>query len=290
MGNAHPTGSFTIATTPPMNTISLGEFDLAVEDRGAGRMLLLVHGFPLDHTLWRHQLDYFSNRYRVIAPDLRGFGASVAAAVAGRQRDRDRAICRRSRSVARSAGGARADCFLRPVDGRLHRLAILAEARGTPRRPGGLRHAATVADSAEAAAGREMLSRRVLAEGVSVAAEAMLPRLFDDAMRAEHPQCVRETREMMARATPAGVAAALRGMAIRPNIIPGMLAEIAIPTLVIVGEHDVISPVEEMRGIAATIPAAEFQVIPHAGHMSPLENPTAFNTALDGFLTRRLRW
>ena len=144
----------------------------------------------------------------------------------------------------------------------------------------------TVADSAEAAAGREMLSRRVLAEGVSVAAEAMLPRLFDDAMQAEHPQCVRETREMMARATPAGVAAALRGMAIRPDIIPGMLAEIAIPTLVIVGEHDVISPVEEMHGIAATIPAAEFQMIPHAGHMSPLENPTAFNTALDGFLSR----
>ncbi len=272
-----------------MHTVSLGEFDLAVEDRGAGRVLLLVHGFPLDHTLWRHQLDYFSNRYRVIAPDLRGFGASVAAAAP---------------DASAIAIGQYAD----DLDLLLDRLEVHEPIVFCGLSMGGYigwqfwqKHAArlaglvacdtrTVADSAEAAAGREMLSRRVLAEGVSVAAEAMLPRLFDDAMRAEHPQCVRETREMMARATPAGVAAALRGMAIRPNIIPGMLAEIAIPTLVIVGEHDVISPVEEMHGIAATIPAAEFQVIPHAGHMSPLENPTAFNTALDGFLSRRLRW
>jgi pimeloyl-ACP methyl ester carboxylesterase len=60
--------------------------------------------------------------------------------------------------------------------------------------------------------------------------------------------------------------------------------------LVVVGEHDVISPVEEMRGIAERIPGAEFVVIPGAGHMSPLENPAAFNAALERFLHERTGW
>jgi pimeloyl-ACP methyl ester carboxylesterase len=272
-----------------MKTVSLGDFDLAVEDRGAGRALLLVHGFPLDHTLWRHQLDYFSKRYRVIAPDLRGFGASGPAAppdgsaITMRQYAEDLDLLLDRLDVREpvvfcglSMGGYIGWQFWQKHAGRVAGLAA-CDTR-------------TVADSAEAATGRETLSRRVLAEGVSVVAEAMLPRLFNDAMRAQHPHSVSETREMMASATPAGVAAALRGMAVRPNIIPRMLAEIAVPTLVMVGEHDMISPVEQMRGIAANIPAAEFQMVAHAGHMSPLENPGAFNTALDAFLTQRLGW
>ena len=50
--------------------------------------------------------------------------------------------------------------------------------------------------------------------------------------------------------------------------------------------HDAISPVAEMRTLAAAIPDAEFVVLEDSGHMSPLENPRAFNAALDGFLNR----
>src|SRR5260221_4160315 len=57
-----------------MNTVDLGDIKMAVEDRGAGRVLLFVHGFPLDHTMWQGQIDEFSRDYRVFAPDLRGFG------------------------------------------------------------------------------------------------------------------------------------------------------------------------------------------------------------------------
>jgi pimeloyl-ACP methyl ester carboxylesterase len=272
-----------------MKTISLGDVDLAVEDCGTGRVLLLVHGFPLDHTLWRHQIEHFSERFRVIAPDLRGFGASGAAAPADAS-----AITMRRYAEDLNLLLDRLDVHEPVVYCGLSMGGYIGWQfwqKHAPRSAGLVTcDTRTVADSVEAATGREMLARKVLAEGVSVAADVMLPKLFNAAMQAEHPECVAETQEMMARATPAGVAAALRGMAARPYIIPGMLGEIAVPTLVVVGEHDVISPVEEMRGIAANIPQAEFQVIPHAGHMSPLENPAAFNAALDAFLAQRLGW
>ena len=56
-----------------MNTVDLGEIKMVVDDRGAGRPLLFVHGFPLDHTMWQAQIDEFSRDYRVLAPDLRGY-------------------------------------------------------------------------------------------------------------------------------------------------------------------------------------------------------------------------
>ena len=116
-------------------------------------------------------------------------------------------------------------------------------------------------------------------------AEAMLPKLFWAKTVEAGSAAVSGTRQAIERNPPEGIAAALRGMAERPNVTPD-LAKIKTPTLVVVGEHDVISTVDEMRGIAGEIPGAEFVVIPNAGHMAPLENPTAFNTALDKFLAR----
>jgi pimeloyl-ACP methyl ester carboxylesterase len=72
-------------------------------------------------------------------------------------------------------------------------------------------------------------------------------------------------------------------MAERPDVTE-MLGGITVPTLVIVGEHDAISTPAEMHGIADRIPCAQLAVIPAAGHMSPLENPRAFNAALARFL------
>ena len=87
----------------------------------------------------------------------------------------------------------------------------------------------------------------------------------------------------MRAASPAGLAAALRGMAARPDVT-AWLPQIGLPALVAVGEVDKISPPDEMRGIAAALPAARFVLIPQAGHMAPLENPAAFNAALREFL------
>jgi 3-oxoadipate enol-lactonase len=279
-----------------MRTVSLADIEMAVEDRGSGPVLLFVHGFPLDHTMWRWQVDEFSARYRVLAPDLRGFGKSQLgdekmvtmrryaddlAAMLDRLGIREKIVF-----IGLSMGGYVAwQCWQKYAD-RLAGL-VLCDTRA-------------VADAPPAKVGRAELAARVKTEGAQAAADAMLPKLFS----AQTPSplkgegrgegdvdnevtgaatAVTETRAAILRNSLLGIAAALAGMAQRPDVTE-MLGGISVPTLVIVGEHDAISTPEEMRTIADRIPGAQFAVIPTAGHMSPLENPRAFNAALTGFL------
>ncbi|HEV3415696.1 MAG TPA: alpha/beta fold hydrolase [Pirellulales bacterium] len=263
-----------------MKTVDLGDVDLAVEDRGSGLVLLFVHGFPLNHTMWRAQIDEFSRHYRVLAPDLRGFGASGLGSgeVTMRRYADDLAVLLdrlgiRDKIVycGLSMGGYIAWQFWQKYAGRLAGL-VLCDTRA-------------VGDAPQAKAGRAELAARVLAEGAKPAADAMMSKLFGPESHRDHPQAIEQTRAAILANPPAGIAAALDGMANRPDATE-MLAGIDVPTLVVVGEHDSISPVAEMRGIAERIPGAELAVIPNAGHMSPLEEPRAFNEALARFLRR----
>jgi pimeloyl-ACP methyl ester carboxylesterase len=141
-----------------------------------------------------------------------------------------------------------------------------------------------VADSAEAAAGRRKTAEKVMAEGSRVAAEALLPKLFAPATYEQQPQIVEETRQVILQAKPEGIAAALRGMAERPDVT-SRLKEIDVPALLICGQHDGISPPDEMRGIAEKMSNARFIEISAAGHMAPLEQPQSVNRAIREFLT-----
>ena len=116
-------------------------------------------------------------------------------------------------------------------------------------------------------------------------AEAMLPKLFAPATIQRERHMVESQRQTILAASPAGVAAALRGMAARQSAVD-YLPRISLPTLVVVGSEDAISTPDEMRTIAAAIPDSELAVIPNSGHMTPLENPAAFNTAIERFLAR----
>jgi pimeloyl-ACP methyl ester carboxylesterase len=261
-----------------MDSLSIGDISLNVLEQGSGTPLLLVHGFPLDHTMWRRQIDDLSGVCRVIAPDLRGFGKSgittgtagmarmaddLADMLAGLKIDEPVVFC------GLSMGGYVAWQFALRHRERLAKL-ILCDTRA-------------VADSPEAAAGRLKTADRVMAEGPAVVAEAMLGKLFAPATVTDQPDLVEETRQVMLRTAPAGIAAALRGMAERPDV-SGKLAEFDLPALVICGEHDAISPPAEMRGIAEQLPQARFCEIKDAGHMAPLEQPAAVNAAIREFL------
>ena len=114
-------------------------------------------------------------------------------------------------------------------------------------------------------------------------AEAMLPRLVAPNAAARRPRVVESLRRMMLATDPRAIAAALRGMAARPDSTP-LLSAIRVPTLVMVGEHDAISPPSEMRRMAEAIPGAKFVVIPDAGHMAPMENPQAVSEAIANFV------
>jgi len=262
-----------------MAFVKVHEVQFNVIDRGRGMPLVLVHGYPLDHSMWQGQRDGLSDTYRVMAPDLRGFGASevtsdtltmeqmaddVAGILDAMHIEEPIVFC------GLSMGGYVAWQFAFRHRQRLAKL-ILCDTRA-------------IADSSEAATGRLKTAERVLAEGASVAAEALVPKLFAPATYSEQPQIVEATRQVILRTKPEGIAAALRGMAQRPDVT-SRLAEIDVPALVICGQHDGISPSSEMRQIASQLPIARFVEITGAGHMAPLERPEVVNAAIREFLT-----
>lgn len=261
-----------------MQRIPLNDIELALHEAGTGRPVLLVHGFPLNHHMWDAQVAALSASHRVLAPDLRGFGQSdvTEGTVTMDQMADDLAALLDAQKITEpvvlcglSMGGYVALAFWRKYAARLSGL-ILCDTRSAP-------------DSPEAAAGRETTAQNVLASGPQPVVDVMRNKLYAPATLQDKPQLVAEVEAMMQTTAPAGIAAALRGMAVRPDSTPS-LPQIAVPTLVLVGEHDAISPPAEMRGIAEAIPGAEFVEIAGAGHMAPMEDPAAVNQALLSFL------
>jgi pimeloyl-ACP methyl ester carboxylesterase len=139
------------------------------------------------------------------------------------------------------------------------------------------------ADSAQGAADRRAAADRVVREGSSSLAEGMLPKLFSPATHQSRPELVDSVRRTILSSPRQGIAAAARGMAERPDMT-ARLGEIRCPALVVVGADDVISPPEEMRALAASLPRSRVAEIAQAGHMSPLEQPEAVNRAIAEFL------
>lgn len=249
-----------------------------VEDRGKGPVLLLVHGFPLDHRMWEAQIEAFSPSHRVLAPDLRNFGRSEVTGGVYTMEDAadDLAglldvlhggdpvvVC------GLSMGGYISFAFWRRHAARVRAL-ILMDTR-------------TVPDTPQAAKDRLALAERVLREGTALVVDSMWPRLFAPGWDQRNPESAALLRDMMTVPKPEGLAAALRGLARRADS-QDVLATINVPTLVLVGESDAISPVEEMRQIAAGISGSRFRVITGSGHMAPMEAPEAVTAEMRAFL------
>ena len=144
------------------------------------------------------------------------------------------------------------------------------------------------ADTDEARAGRLKMAENVAEWGSARVAEMMGPKLLAPRTFERKPDVVAAVRHVVERTSPAAIAAAQRGMAARPDMT-SLLPTINVPTLVVVGAEDAISPPQEMQAIAAAIPNAEFVEIPDAGHMTTMENPTAVNEAFTRFRQRVAR-
>jgi len=261
-----------------MKTYSVNSLGLAVEDRGRGSPILLVHGFPLNHEMWSEQIAILSRDYRVIAPDLRGFGtSSVTPGVVSMELFADdlaalldaMAVNEPVVFCGLSMGGYIAWQFHRKFAARLRGL-VLCDTRAG-------------ADSPDAAAGRLATADRVVREGPQVVVDAMTPKLLAPSTLANRPDVVQAVKRMMTANDRQGIAAASRGMGQRPDMT-ACLAEIRCPTLVLVGEFDAPSPPAEMRRIAEAISGARFVQIPDAGHLTPMEQPAEFNNAVLEFL------
>lgn len=255
--------------------------DLAVEIRGEGAALLLVHGFPLDRNMWRHQLAGLS-RWRRIAPDLRGFGASsnvAREATGGELRSYaddlvatldalgvDRAVV-----CGLSMGGYVAFELLRRHADRVRAL-ILMDTRAE-------------ADTPEGRRSRDEMAELAMRDGAAAIAERMLPRLLARATAETQPETVALVRGMIERAAPVGIAAALRAMRDRPDSRE-LLGAITVPVLALGGSDDELTPPAVMQAMTAAIPGAHFAEVPAAGHLAPLEQPLAVNGLVSDFLER----
>jgi 3-oxoadipate enol-lactonase len=261
-----------------MKRVFARELEFGVVDQGEGSPVVFVHGFPLNHAMWNAQIPVFAERHRVIAPDLRGFGESVDTEGTVSMEDfaDDLAAILDYLHVTEpvvlcglSMGGYIAFHFVRKYRQRLRAL-VLCDTRAA-------------ADVPEVVENRLRIAKLVIESGTQPVAEAMLPKAFGPKTNTDRPEVVEAVRAMMISSDPTGVAAASRGMAARPDMAPS-LPSIDVPTLVVVGADDVLTPVDEMRRVAAAIPDAKFKIIPDAGHLSPLENPPVFNAALASFL------
>src|SRR5271157_3764665 len=252
---------------------------LAFSDTRNAPILVLLHGFPLSREMWVEQLASFGSLYRVIAPDLRGHGQSESPSGAYTMDEMaddvvellDRLEIKQPIVLGGlSMGGYVALSLVLRYPERVCGL-ILIDTRAA-------------ADTPEAARAREETASAVVHEGSSQSMlETMVPRLFGKTTREKHPERIEPMLAVMERTTPEGIAGALRGMAVRPDL-RGDLAKIKVPTLVMVGEEDVISPPAEAREMASLFPTARLEVIPQAGHLTPYENPQAANAAILRFL------
>lgn len=241
---------------------------------GEGEPVLFVHGFPLSGVMWDATLEQMGGGIQAIVPDLRGLGKSEASDRASMSDYADdlaaildqSGVTQRVVVVGLSMGGYVAFEFVRKHAERVRALALVDTRANT--------------DDAERRGIREQTAARVLREGSGVVADAMAGQLFaPDAPAA----MLDEWRGIMAASSPVGVAAALHAMKDRPDSYP-TLARMNVPVMIVVGEHDSITPPDESRRMTDACPAAVLHIVPGAGHMTPVECPSAFADLLRAFI------
>ena len=251
--------------------------ELACEVNGTGPALLLLHAFPLGLAMWEPQAAALAESHQVVRFDCRGFGGSppgdglltmerIADDASGIL---DRLGLPSATVVGVSMGGYAAFALVRRHPERIRAL-VLADTRAG-------------ADSAETKATRAAQAEKVRREGARAIADAALPKLLGSTSHRERPQLVARVRQIIEANPPRGITDALAGLAARADSTPTR-REIRVPTLVVVGEEDTITPITEAEALHHGITGSRMAVIPRAGHLSSLENPDEFNRQLRSFL------
>jgi 3-oxoadipate enol-lactonase len=242
--------------------------------------LVLAHAFPLAAQMWEPQLRAAPEGWRFVALDLRGFGGSVDPdpdgtfpALDDYAEDvidlLDGLELETAVLGGMSMGGYVMLAVMRRAAARARAL-VLADTRAG-------------ADTSEGRAARRSMLALVDREGPQGVAKDMMPRLLGTATMETNPDAAETVRRLIKGQSPSAIRGAIFRMMHRPDATPD-LGAIRVPTLVIVGEEDTLTPIEESERIAAAIPGASLVTVPGAGHLSSLERPDRFNDALGAFL------
>jgi len=256
---------------------TLNGVNLAVEVKGDGPAVLFIHGYPHDRSIWAHPMAELEG-FRRIAPDLRGMGESDApdlgysmdtyagdlAALLDTLGVEEAVLC------GLSMGGYVAFEFLRRWRRRVRGL-VLMDTRAE-------------ADTGEAKRGRDAAAATARESGAAAVASALLPGMLAPTTLSGSPDVVDRVRSMMAATPVAGIVGALGAMRERSDSTELLPALAGLPTLVLVGEDDALTPPAQARAMADAIPGATLAVIPGAGHLPPVERPVETTRVLLDFL------
>jgi pimeloyl-ACP methyl ester carboxylesterase len=244
-------------------------------------VLVLLHAFPLTARMWEPQLVLAEQGWRVIAPQLRGFDdadhespASSVDDFAGDIIDLlDRLHIHEAVIGGLSMGGYVALAMFRHAP-RYFQGLVLADTRAD-------------ADTPAAVEGRQRMLTLVQTRGSSAVADEMIPKLLGDTTRAQRPEIVERVRSLVLANSSAAIAGAVTALMTRPDSTP-LLGRIHCPTLILVGDEDVVTPRPLSEALHAGIGGSTLASVPLAGHLSSLEQPGAFNDALAGFLGQKI--
>lgn len=265
-----------------IKTQSVNGITLSYQERGRGaRNVALLHGFPLDSRMWEQQLAALGDApggYRVVAPDLRGFGQSRSETPFTIESLADDVHALLSAVgalptvlVGLSMGGYVALAYAKKYSADLRGLVLVdTKAEG---------------DTTEGKTGRQKMIDLVRKEGSKAVADQMRPKMLAKDAAEQRPQQAQALRRNMESCPPKTIEHALAAMRDRPDR-SSELSSIKVPTLVVVGESDAITPPDVAQAMSKKIAGAELVTIRGAGHMSPMEQPEQVNRALRAFLER----
>ena len=245
------------------------------------RLVVLLHAFPLSADMWLPQLQALPDGWAALAPDFRGFGGSSPDYEGPRAEARledyaddvgellDGLGVPQAALCGCSMGGYTAFAIMRRFPGRATGL-LLADTRAT-------------ADSDAARASRTAMLDLLDREGPAAVAAEMRPKLVGPTSQGERPQVLETVDRLMRQATAPGIGFAVSRMRNRPDAAPE-LHGFRGPVSIVVGEEDALTPPADAASMAASLRRAAFVTIPRAGHLSNLEAPDAFNTAMGAWL------
>lgn len=264
---------------------SVNGVQIGYDDQGRGVPLVMLHGFPFDRSLWAQQRIALGRRARCIVPDLRGFGESTMAGPTTIDQYADDVVALldwievdQAVVCGLSMGGYVAMAMWRRHPTRIRGLA-LCDTRAT-------------GDSDAGRAARNEQIALATGHGVAAVVAKLLPGLLGKTTRARHPEIVASLRAMMERQSVSGIVGALEAMRDRPDA-QATLSSVTVPTLIVVGDEDVLTPVEDARSMLDLLPTdaqataqATLECIPGAGHATCYERPSAVTHVLAEFLVR----
>jgi|SRR5580658_1154116 3-oxoadipate enol-lactonase len=267
----------------PSQRIKSGDAEIAYWTLGDGPPVVLLHPFPANHEFWLPVAEALCTRYRVILPDLRGHGESGAGEgpatmekhAADLARVMDDADLARAPIIGVSIGGYALFEFWRN-----HRNRVAAL---------GLCNTKAPADISEARAARLQAANEVLERGTEPFFESMIPKLFGQTTRDTRPDLVEGALRLMRKMSPQHLAQVQRGMAARPDSVE-TLKTINVPTLLVTGDEDLMTGVNEAQLMHQHIAGSQLRVIPKAGHYAPWEQPKDAAKVLRQFLDSLSGW